>query len=63
MQEWQQMTEEFLKGMTADVSERDGDGTGTCIFSFQTAINTGISCSIMLICKKTASTDMLTVFC
>ena len=56
------MIEEFLRGMTADVSERDEDGTGICIFSFLTVINTGISCSITFICKKTASTDMLTVF-
>lgn len=46
------MTKEFLRGMTAGVSERDGDGTGICIFFFLTVINTGISCSIMLICKK-----------
>lgn len=62
MQEWQQMTEEFLRGVTAGMSERDRDGAGICIFSFPTVINTGISCSIMHICKKTASTDMLTVF-
>lgn len=42
------MTKEFLRGMTAGVSGRDGDGAGICIFSFQTVINTGISCSIML---------------
>lgn len=46
------MIEEFLRGMTADVSERDEDGTGICIFSFLTVINTGISCSITFICKK-----------